>query len=639
MNDINQKFLEVVETGNLRTWEQWNTWETIGDPTTTNHIGDNALHIAVYNRRMQNLQFLVESQRFNINTKNKAGQTAITLVALDNAPNAKTVDMMLYLLAHNAQFGKEVLFFAAKWNYSLLEHCITHRADGVDLNASDGDGNTLLHIAAVHSQLESMQLLIKQGIAINAKNIKEQTAITLAAVYWRHNPKMVDSIRCLLAHNAQFGKEVLFFAAKWDYSLLDHCITHRANEVDLNARDGNGNTLLHIAAVHSQLESMHLLIQQGIAINAKNMKEQTAIRLVVSCKKNANQIAASIYCLLAHTAQFGKEVLFFAAKWDYNLLRYCIAHRADEVDLNARDKSGNTLLHIAAACGQIESVQLLIQQGVAINAKNNMGQTPAIFAALYNEPNAKTGDSIRHLLERKAQFGKEILFFAAKWDYNLLRYCVAHRADEVNLNARDENGCTLFHQAVFYKGYSADCQFDPFLKLLKTLGLLGINRKDSDNRTALAALLRVIPDTMNRLERRRIAQLLMCGAIAGRVSVHGYTKGHLLKSRRIIEDILRQRVLTKGSNPMLATDTLCAKDVALKLMRITQEAWEPAKATYALNFHSVKEIWKQLWKVEKEYLAVDVWNNIQLKLRACPQIGRDLKNSGETGRREDLKNR
>jgi ankyrin repeat protein len=38
-------------------------------------------------------------------------------------------------------------------------------------------------------------------------------------------------------------------------------------------------------------------------------------------------------------------------------------------------------------------------------------------------------------------------------------------------------------------------------------------------------------------------------------------------------------------------------------------------------------------------LTLSACDQAQQILRACPQIGRDLKNSGETGRREDLKNR
>jgi hypothetical protein len=46
--------------------------------------------------------------------------------------------------------------------------------------------------------------------------------------------------------------------------------------------------------------------------------------------------------------------------------------------------------------------------------------------------------------------------------------------------------------------------------------------------------------------------------------------------------------------------------------------------------------------VEREWLLEigrQIGSQSTEEIRACPQIGRDLKNSGETGRREDLKNR
>ena len=52
--------------------------------------------------------------------------------------------------------------------------------------------------------------------------------------------------------------------------------------------------------------------------------------------------------------------------------------------LEAKNKDGNSHLHIAAERGDIEVLSALIENGADIEAKNNFKQTPVFFAALNN---------------------------------------------------------------------------------------------------------------------------------------------------------------------------------------------------------------------------------------------------------------
>lgn len=51
-------------------------------------------------------------------------------------------------------------------------------------------------------------------------------------------------------------------------------------------------------------------------------------------------------------------------------------------DINARNRTGLTPLHVAALTGQKAAVELLIDKGANINAKNENGVTPLQMAAL-----------------------------------------------------------------------------------------------------------------------------------------------------------------------------------------------------------------------------------------------------------------
>jgi ankyrin repeat protein len=63
---------------------------------------------------------------------------------------------------------------------------------------------------------------------------------------------------------------------------------------------------------------------------------------------------------------------------DYNKLRLFLEHGAQ---VNAKDSSGNTVLHKLVKLSNVESVKFLVEKGADVNARNNDGQTPLFFAA------------------------------------------------------------------------------------------------------------------------------------------------------------------------------------------------------------------------------------------------------------------
>jgi len=109
------------------------------------------------------------------------------------------------------------------------------------------------------------------------------------------------------------------------------------------AKDGNGNTPLHVAAKGGHIAQVKYLLAQGADVNARNAEGET-----------------TLHCMIlkgGYPIEIIQEVL---AKCD---------------DVNARTPDGTTPLHLLIQCGtQItrEMVQVFLAKGANVNVKNKL---------------------------------------------------------------------------------------------------------------------------------------------------------------------------------------------------------------------------------------------------------------------------
>ena len=119
-------------------------------------------------------------------------------------------------------------------------------------------------------------------------------------------------------------------------------------KTDVNVKDTNSNTPLHIATQRNHHELMDILMQNGADIEATDRKGFSPIHLALGFKK---------YQAL--------EVL----------IKYC-------ANVNARSPEGSTPLHTAVSQGFEDGVQLLVNNGVEVDANDNYGHTPLHYAIM-----------------------------------------------------------------------------------------------------------------------------------------------------------------------------------------------------------------------------------------------------------------
>jgi ankyrin repeat protein len=199
----------------------------------------------------------------------------------------------------------------------------------------DKDGDTPLHLAALHGQLEVVQALIDGGADVNAKN--------------NYAPFMPDDL------NKEFRTKNL-----QDPAILLHSqaaeFTHELNTQGVTTKDlKNGYTPLDLAEFASNHNKiMQLLIAHGANVNAQ---------------------AAS-----------GATPLFWAVMRDQkDDAKFLLDHGANP---NIPDAYGDTILDCALHLGFQSLVEPLVDKGADVNAEDQSLHRPLTYALQKSEDTA-----------------------------------------------------------------------------------------------------------------------------------------------------------------------------------------------------------------------------------------------------------
>jgi hypothetical protein len=114
----------------------------------------------------------------------------------------------------------------------------------------------------------------------------------------------------------------------------------------INAKNNDGRTPLHTAAMYNSKDCLQLLLDYGAEINAKGKNGLTPLH---------------------NTALYNSK----------DCLQLLLEAGAE---INAKDKYGWTPLHTAVTYGAVDCLKMLIQLGADLNEKDNKGNTPLHFA-------------------------------------------------------------------------------------------------------------------------------------------------------------------------------------------------------------------------------------------------------------------
>ncbi len=180
---------------------------------------------------------------------------------------------------------------------------------------------------------------------------------------------------------------------------------HFEESVDVNSKDENGWTPLHLAAWQDQLNGTRSLVEKGADINAENI--------------------------------FGRKPIHIAAENNNkNIIEFFLSKG---MSINDVDRYGRTPLYCASRNGHLDAVKYLVEKGADIYIQDRGGTTPLDAA------NDRNHDEVKMYL-KQVRLDKELLIAAQYGSFDEVRDLVSQGA---SLNAKYSDGMTVMHCAAY----------------------------------------------------------------------------------------------------------------------------------------------------------------------------------------------
>ena len=265
-------------------------------------------------------------------------------------------------------------------NAPLVEKIL---AKGGKASAKDRYNRNALHIALENGRLSLFKKLSKKikfdpnDKDIYGKNLflRAVSIGTTNAVKMANSIKGVDKSAKDIKGNTALHILCSFKSDDTFNSLIGEVDAHALNEANMH-----GNTPLHIAAMSNSKAGAITLVEMGAKLDFENEKGLTPLaQSVISESYDVSDVLLKAGADHTKTYDNGESLAHMAVKMsDIDMLR--VLHE-NEVALEGKNNQGDTPLHIAVAKKNITLIKFLVEEaGVELSIQNQNRKTPVHIA-------------------------------------------------------------------------------------------------------------------------------------------------------------------------------------------------------------------------------------------------------------------
>jgi ankyrin repeat protein len=360
------RLMDAVKSGNHDTVRA--LLKQRADVNAAEPDGMTPLHWAVRANDAASAELLIHAGA-NVKAANRYGITPLSLAATNG--NAALVEALVKAGAspnESLPEGETVLMTAARTgNADAVRILIAH---GADVNAKERwQGQTALMWAAAENHADAVRQLIQAGANPEARS-KELTFPD----YSYSSPMAVFQL-------PRGGWTALMYAARQNSG--DAAAAMADSKADLNARDPDGTTALHVAIINFHFDLAKLLLDKGANPNVTDEHGMTALYAAVDMQTPPSTETRPTRKLTGNTdaAALLKALLAHGGDPNVQLQRPIVGRHENLVGDTALG-AGTTALMRAAKSTDVPMVRILLDGGADATLTQKDGTTAAMISLL-----------------------------------------------------------------------------------------------------------------------------------------------------------------------------------------------------------------------------------------------------------------
>ncbi|KAF5296333.1 hypothetical protein FQA39_LY12550 [Lamprigera yunnana] len=351
-----------------------------------NNEGNSTLHYAVA-RNSQILLLDLIHRGVNIEHRNAINCTPV-LLALSN--NGLVLAQTLFHKGANYHTfdneGNSCLHYAAMRGFNkVISESILH---GMDIDKENYNQQTPLSLAFEYTKLSTVKMLLRRGAKVIFKNV----------IHHAMEFNDVELLKMLIDRGFDINRRmcdkdsILLYALRGEQKeLADFLISEGANVHVISLQ--HGDSCLNLAAAAGFDDIVDYLISAGLDLNWTNHSKETPLRLALTNEKKSTATLLLSYGALAAEDNFRYSYLHYAAQLGDDIIAMQIIVQG--VDLNRRNRDGNTPLILSLINENVSTAKLLLAYGADPMLTNKEGQSALYFAKI-----AEVTDLISELVQR-----------------------------------------------------------------------------------------------------------------------------------------------------------------------------------------------------------------------------------------------
>lgn len=343
--------------------------------------------------------------------------------------------------------------------------------------------DTLLMVAAVQSKLAAAQLLVESGANINAQTSDGVTALMHVA-QWGN----AEMLRFLLANGADLklkdtqGKTAQVYATRNKSTeifqiLLAHGSSFSQTDKNLALIDATRwYSTPERKQPDSQLNTIRFLLKAGAEVNAKDNTGNTPLLYAAETSRGGEPFRLFVENGAdVNAGNFkGITVLMQAARYQSTDIVELLLNKGAIV--KARDHDGKTVLMwlLSYTSSSTDKLRLMLDRGADVHARDHFGMTPVMWAANSSGSDSRI-ETVNLLLERGAKLNESnligrtpIILAVLRGDSRLVLRMLEMGADPNVLDKK--NRSALSYAQELYKKHNHFISYEKMIEYLLQYG-------------------------------------------------------------------------------------------------------------------------------------------------------------------------